>query len=65
MSFLYRRTIGKIWFQLTVLHQGGNNYGLLCVLFILLELNVIFFSHQQCRPRTRLATELKVQWKLD
>ena len=65
MSFLYRRTIGKIWFQLTVLHQGGNNYGLLCVLFILLELNVIFFSYQQCRPRTRLATELKVQWKLD
>ena len=24
MSFLYQRTIGKIWFQLTLLHQGGN-----------------------------------------
>ena len=57
MSFLHRRTIGKIWFQLTLLHQGGNNYGLLCVLFILLELNVIFFSYQQCRPRTRLAAD--------
>ena len=65
MSSLYRRTIGKIWFQLTLLHQGVNNYGLLCDLFIILELNVIFFSYQQCRPRTRLATELKVQWKLD
>ena len=42
MSSLYRRTIGKIWFQLTLLHQGVNNYGLLCLLFIILELNVIF-----------------------
>ena len=62
MSSLYRRTIGKIWFQLTVLQQGVNNYGLLCDLFIILELNVIFFSYQQCRPRTRLATGFKVQW---
>ena len=24
MSFVYQRTIGKIWFQLTLLRQGGN-----------------------------------------